>query len=268
MKKLVLGAILVLLVTIGFGIYYLLSNIDGLVKQGIETYGSQATGTRVQVASVKIGLRDGSGAIRGLQIGNPPGYAAPEAVSLGEVSTKLALNEMSRELVVIDEVRIIAPEVFFELNQTGRSNLDDLRKKLASPAKKTPSSEKPSASSADSVKAPDLLVRHLLFDDGRIHARIVALNKDYELKLPRIEMKNIGGKDGMTPQRIGAQILQRLTEVALQELQKQGLDRYRKQLEGEANKRISAETRKIEKKLDEKIGSGASEALKGLLKQQ
>ena len=38
MKKVVLGAILVLLVTIGFGVYYLLSNLDSIVKSAIEKY--------------------------------------------------------------------------------------------------------------------------------------------------------------------------------------------------------------------------------------
>ena len=49
MKKIVLGAVLVLFVTIGIGVYYLLSNLDMLVKVAIETYGSEATQTAVRV---------------------------------------------------------------------------------------------------------------------------------------------------------------------------------------------------------------------------
>ena len=265
MKKIILGAVLLLVVTIGFGVYYVLSNIDALVKQGVETYGSQATGTSVEVATVHIGLRDGSGTLRGLKVANPEGFAAPTAFSLGEISTRLDLEHMTRDLVTIDEVRVVGPDIYFELNQTGQSNLEMLRQKLGETAGSKKKGAPKASSDADGGKAPELLVRHLLFDEGRIRARVVPLDKSYELKLPRIEMNDLGGKGGTTPERIGAQVLQRLTDVAMQELRKQGLDKYRKQLETQVNQRVDEETRKLEKKIDEKIGSGAGEAIKGLL---
>ena len=116
MKKVVLGAILVLLITIGFGVYYLLSNLDSLVKSAIETYGSEATQTSVRVDNVKIVLQDGSGTIRGLTIGNPKGFATPNAFSLGEIATQIDLKSLSEDVPVIEHITIRAPEVFFELN--------------------------------------------------------------------------------------------------------------------------------------------------------
>ena len=74
MKKVVLGAILVLLITIGFSVYYLLSNLDSLVKSAIETYGSEATQTSVRVDNVKIVLQDGSGAIQRADRWQPQGF--------------------------------------------------------------------------------------------------------------------------------------------------------------------------------------------------
>ncbi len=132
MKKVVLGAILVLLVTIGFGVYYLLSNLDSIVKSAIEKYGSEATQTSVQVASVKIVLQDGSGAIRGLTVDNPQGFSAPRAFSLGEIATQIDLKSLSEEVPVIEHITIRAPEVFYELNEKGRNNLDSLKKNLQS----------------------------------------------------------------------------------------------------------------------------------------
>jgi len=249
MKKVVLGAILVLLVTIGFGVYYLLSNLDSIVKSAIEKYGSEATQTSVQVASVKIVLQDGSGAIRGLTVDNPQGFSAPRAFSLGEIATQINLKSLSEEVPVIEHITIRAPEVFFELNENGRNNLDGLKKNLQSGT----ASSSSSAGKQDGPE-PKLIIRKLVFADGNIHARIVPLDKKYELKLPNIQMNDLGGKTGATPSQIASQVISILTERALVEIKKKGLDHYRGQLEGEVNKRLDSEKEKIGDKLKGVLG--------------
>ena len=250
MKKVVLGAILILLVTIGFGVYHLLSNLDSIVKSAIEKYGSEATQTSVQVASVKIVLQDGSGAIRGLTVGNPQGFSAPEAFSLGEIATQIDLKSLSEEVPVIEHITIRAPEVFFELNEKGQNNLDSLKKNLQSGA----SASSSSSSGKTDGSEPKLIIRKLVFADGSIHARVVPLDKNYELKLPNIQMNDLGGKTGATPSQIASQVVSILTERALVEIKKKGLDHYKGQLEGEVNKRLDSEKEKIGDKLKGVLG--------------
>ena len=253
MKKVVLGAILVLLITIGFGVYYLLSNLDSLIKSAIETYGSEATRTPVRVENVKIVLQDGSGAIRGLTVGNPQGFGTPHAFALGEITTQIALKSLSEDVPVIEHITIRSPEVFFELNEKGQNNLGSLQKNLQSDAAKSSSSPPGKSDSAE----PKLIIRKLVFADGRIHAKVVPLNKDYELQLPNIQMNELGGKTGATPSQIASQVVKVLTDRALDEVRKKGIDQYRGQLEGEVNKRLEAEK--------EKLGGKIGEKLKGVL---
>ncbi len=246
MKKMALGAVLVLVITFGFGVYYVLSGLDGMVKTAIETYGSQATQTAVQVGSVQIVLKDGSGAIRGLTVGNPQGFTAPQAFSLGEITTQIDLKSLSEEVTVIEHITVHAPEIFFELNEGGKNNLGELKQKLSSSASETSASSSASKSSDAESK---IIIRKLLFTDGNIQARVVPLDKNYELKLPKIEMNNLGGKNGATPAQIADQVLKVLTDRALAEVKKKGLDQYKMQLEGEANKQLEAEKEKLNDKL-------------------
>ena len=250
MKKVVLGAILVLLITIGIGVYYLLSNLDSIVKSAIETYGSEATQTSVKVADVKIVLQDGSGAIHGLTVGNPQGFDTPQAFSLGQIATQIDLNSLSGDVPVIEHITIRAPEVFYELNEKGQNNLDKLKNNLQSGA----SSSSSSSSSKGSSSEPKLIIRKLVFADGSIHARVVPLDKKYELKLPDIQMNDLGGKTGATPSQIASQVVSILTERALVEIKKKGLDHYKGQLEGEVNKRLDSEKGKIGDKLKGVLG--------------
>lgn len=254
MKKIVLGAILVLVVCIGIGVFYLLSNLDDLVKKAIETYGSQATQTMVRVDSVKIELQKGAGAIRGLQVGNPAGYSTPNVFSLGEISTKVGLSD---DIIVIDHITVRAPEVFYEINQAGQNNLDQLNKNIAATSSGSSKDSSPSGSGPE----PKIRIGKVLFVDGNIHAKVVPLNKEYELKLPKVEMTNLGGKNGATPQQIANQIIRELSTQAQAAAKKAGIDQYKKHLEGKVNEKMKEE----EQKLREKIGSETTDSLKGLL---
>ena len=252
MKKIALGAVLVLVVTIGFGVYFLLSNLDGIVKAAIETYGSEATQTPVRVGGVKIELTDGSGAIRGLTVGNPQGFAVKQAFSLGEIATQIDLKSLSEEVTVIEHITVRAPEVFFELNKSGKNNLEALKDNLPSGAAET-SASKASSSDKGGGAEPKLIIRKLLLADGIIHASVLPLDKDYELKLPTIELNNLGGKHGATPTQIAKQILDTLTNRALAEVKKKGIDQYKEQLESEVNKRLDTEKEKLDEKVGDKL---------------
>jgi hypothetical protein len=76
----------------------------------------------------------------------------------------------------------------------------------------------------------------------------------------------MGGNNGATPTQIAKQVLQVLTDRALTEIKKQGLDQYKSQLEGEVNKRLDAEKQKLEQKAGKEVGDQVGDALKGLFK--
>ncbi len=65
-------ALAVLAAVVAVALYLLLTNLDRIVAAAIGKYGSEATGTKVAVSSVRIELSEGAGSIRGLSVGNPP----------------------------------------------------------------------------------------------------------------------------------------------------------------------------------------------------
>ena len=142
-------------------------------------------------------------------------------------------------------------EKFNDLSNQALKEL--LKKNLQSGA----SSSSASSSAKSDGSEPKLIIRKLIFSDGNIHARVVPLDKDYELKLPNIQMNDLGGRTGATPSQIASQAISILTERALAEVKKQGIDQYKAHLEGEVNKRLEAEK--------EKLGGEVGEKLKGVL---
>ena len=267
MKKFISGLILVLIVVIASAVYYVLTNLDALVKQAIETHGSEATQTAVTVDSVGIDLVNGAGAISGLSIDNPEGFAEGHIFSLGEIRVGIDLESLQQEPYIINEITVLAPQVFVEINEDNRTNLNELKKNLAGSS----DSAAPATSQTtdkSSAKQPRLIIRRITFADGKIQARAAALeNKEYHLKLPGLDMSNLGGSKGATPQQLASEIVKRLTDQASKEVKKKIIDAELDKLKAKARAEIEEEKARLKEKADTKLEQEkqkAEDKLKGL----
>jgi len=129
MRKALIGG-LVLLAILSVISIYVLSSLDGIVKDAIETYGSEATRTRVSVANVKITVETGTGTIHGLNVANPKGFSDPNIFDLAVINVKIDTDTVMQNPIIIDEITIRSPQVFYEISQSGVSNVDVLKKNL------------------------------------------------------------------------------------------------------------------------------------------
>lgn len=255
MKKVIFGLLLVIIVAIGGGVYYVLNNLDSLVKAAIEQYGSEATQTAVRVDRVKINLADGSGAISGMTIANTSGFSQPYAFSLGEIRTGIDLQSLQEEPYIINEITILAPQVFVEINQDMKTNLNEIKKNLVAgmPAGSQTTTDKPAAEPpASSGAEPRLIIRKVNFADGNIQANVAAMdNKEYNLKLPSLNMTNLGGTTGATASELSREILNRLTDRASKIVQDKVINAELDKLKAKADARIEEEKARLKQMADE-----------------
>src|SRR5690242_5030660 len=202
-KKILIG-VAVLLVVVAGGVYYLYSNLGGIIKAAIENYGTQATQSQVKVSDVKLSLTSGEGAISGLSIANPKGYSAGNAFALGLVSLKLDPSSATKNPVVIKEIVIDAPQIAYEMGQGG-SNLQTIQSNVNEFAKKMGgggTAQQPAAGSKEPEKK--LIIEHLTVRNGQIAASHAQLKgQQVKVGLPAITMNNIGkAKGGATPAEV------------------------------------------------------------------
>lgn len=268
MKKLTISLVLIIILAIAAGVYYVLTNLDALVKAAIEKHGSQATQTAVRVETVKITLKDGAGTIDGLTIANPKGFVLPYTFSLGEVTTKIDIKSLTQEPYIIDTINVRAPKVFVEINQNKKTNLNELKKNLMA-SFSAGKSEPASTGNTSKKDDPRLIIRRLTFSDGNIKAKVAPLkDKEYELKLPNLTMTNLGGKNGATPSQLTKEIIDRLIDQALDEVKKKGIDAELDKLKAQATEKIDEEKAKLKDKVDSKTEvekQKVEDKLKGLL---
>lgn len=267
MKKSIFIIVLLVVIAAGAGVYYVLTNLDSIVKAAIEKYGSEATQTAVRVDKVRIKLTEGDGVIYGLTVANPRGFALSHAISLGEAGLGIDLKSLKAEPYVINHITVRAPQVFVEINEDKKTNLNELKKTLTAG---TPAGKAAAGSGGDkSAPEPRLIIKRITFEQGRITAKVTPLKKDYELKLPSINMTNLGGSKGATPTELAKEILQRLSDAAQAEIKKKGIDAELDKLKAQAKEKLDAEKAKLQDKADSKIEAEkqkVEEKLKNLLK--
>lgn len=256
MKKVLIGVAALVVLLIG-GLVYLWSNLDAIVKAAIETFGSEATKTTVSVDTVNLRLEAGEAVIRGLKVGNPGGFIDPNIFELGSISTRIDINSLDKNPIIIDEIIISAPAVFYEINKAGVSNADLLKKNLGAGSGDAKAAESAS-SGGEELK---MIVRKLVVEGTSAKVRIAALGDvERRLKLPRIEMTDVGKKSGgATAAELATVLSGRMLDNVKGAVAGAGLNKY-------IGKSADAFKKQAEDALKKAGGGagGATDALKGL----
>jgi len=212
MKKILL-ILLGGLVLLGAGLYYGLGPVlNSGVLIGVNNLGPKLTQTHVSLADARLSPFSGRGTLTGLVVGNPAGWKADHAFTLGKIDLKVNLRSLRGDVIEIEEIVIEQPEFVYETRLVS-SNLGDLLKNIeqftgpSTPAAPDTTNEKP-------AKPVKLIVRHFRLVGAK--ATLGVGPAALPVPLPIIELRDLGlAKGGATPAELSGEILgQVLGEIA------------------------------------------------------
>lgn len=194
-------ALLVILAVLGGALFWLHTNMDTLVKNAIEKYASQMTGTKVQVSSVEIRASQGTGIVRGLVVGNPSGFKTPYALKVGEIEIALDVSSIATPVVHINKISVSSPDLIYE-KANGTTNFDAIQKHIA----ENVGSSRGNSGGGGSGKK--LIVGKLSITDAKAKASAGFMNgRTVSVNLPDIALNNIGTREGgVSPGELGQKV--------------------------------------------------------------
>ena len=196
---------------------YLYINRGSLVERMIETVGSEATGTSVEVANVDINLGEQSVGISGFTIDNPSGFSNANAFSLNEISVSVA--SVSRDLIVLSEVVVDSPEVLYEFREGG-SNIDAIRANIEAYQSRLGGGGSGGGGGSDTK----IIIDRLRFTGG--HVLATAGEEQVDVDLPPLTLTDIGrASGGQTAGQVAAQVADRLTQHVAQTVARSEVER-------------------------------------------
>lgn len=203
--KILGGGVLAIILVIVVVMLIALQNLDSIIKNVIETVGSDVTQTEVTVSEVKFTLKDGRGEIRGLKIANPPGYQSSHAFSMKEVAVELDPTSLTGDVFVIKEILIDGADLIAE-QKGSTTNLNELLDNMNS-GEATSESTSNDESSASDVR---LVLEKFAFTGTAATLTSPQLGEK-ALSIPDIRLRDIGDKEtGLTPEQLATSMVKAL----------------------------------------------------------
>ena len=175
MKKLAIFALI--LTVIGAVVYFKAPSAENIVKTVVHKYGSQVTGTEVNLGGFRLALTKGEVEISDLTVANPENYSQPHIMSVGRVLVKVNLKSLLDKTIIEEKVEIEKPQITYELLSLTQNNvsqlLENIKQNTASADKKAAAEEKKTddgKSTGDPVKdGKKVIISDLSVTGGNIN---------------------------------------------------------------------------------------------------
>lgn len=187
-------------------------HVNPAIRCCVEACGAVVLAAPVSLDESDVSILSGQGELRGLQIGNPGGFAAPLAASLGAVRLELAPESFSGPVVAVRTLVVENPAITYERGAAGASNLDV----LLSNALETARSERLARDARVARGGEPGGAQLLVIDELVVHdATLTLAPGGATLHLPKLRLAGIGhGRGGVPPSEALALVLGALARAA------------------------------------------------------
>lgn len=209
------GLVVLALVLGGAGVaWWLYRSLDAVLASAIRTYVPPIVGVSVQLAGVTLQAADGLASINGLVLGNPKGFHTPHAIAVGHIRMQLDVASLTKDVIVVREIRIEQPEVTYEY-ASGGSNLEVIQRQVEAYIADHATAKNPSAKEGPGKK---LIIDHFVIQGAkaRVSADMLRGNA-VSVALADVHLTDMGKKaQGITPAEAARQVVGALTQSASQ----------------------------------------------------
>ena len=193
-KRYIFLSVLVLIIV---GIYLFAPSLETIVQKIVHKYGSEITGTDVNLKGFKLGLTTGEGRISEITVGNPKDYSSKNLFELGEIYVKVDVKSLTTDTIIIENIEVSKPVITYEMLSLTRNNISEIQKNIQkntakTAQKETEDTEKKQDSSSSSDNGKKVIIKKLTVKDGEINA-VAIKDSNISVSLPTITMTDIGG---------------------------------------------------------------------------
>jgi len=218
-KKLLIavGIVIVLAIVAGVVVF---SNLDKIVRAATEQVMRYVLQVDVTVGSAHVSVTEGSIEFRDINIPNPEGYSTNRAMKFGLVRAQVDIRSFSTDEPIINEIRVSQAEITMEVRKGG-SNLQDLIDNASRLAAGEGTPEEEAEKPEEAQK--QFKIEKVLVDGNVVRVAIPFMGgKTVDIKLPDLELRDLGGKggEGVT----APEAMQEFLAAILMSIKDQGVD--------------------------------------------
>ncbi len=195
MKKILWGFLLLLLLAIAGGAWWVYQTKDALIADAIRSYGPQITGVSVKLGGVKLEPTEGTFVISQLELGNPKGFKTPHALTVQQLQIKLDVGSLAKDVIHIQKVTIAQPQVSYE-HAAGGSNLDVIQRNVEAYIAAHGAGGQGAGNDAGTTQKKVIIDQFTMLGAKADVSAEVLQGQGVAVSLPDVQINDIGKKSG------------------------------------------------------------------------
>jgi hypothetical protein len=207
-----------------------LFNLGPVVKIAVNHYGPGIMKTNVHLGKADVSVFKAQACLEDLALGNPAGFSAPNAMTIGSIIVDVDKSTLTKNTVVINRVEVLQPEITYEIKRISdnfRTIINNM-KKTESPGKKGGENK------AEKKNGKKVIIRDLILKDIKIRTSADIVGGDIATTtISEIHLRNIGEKQNGV--EIAQALLTVLNELYRQIISVDNLDMLKKKFDGIGN---------------------------------
>lgn len=207
-------SIFLLILIILVALFYYFFPLERVVKNAINKYGSEVTGTNVSLSGFDINLKKGEVGVNQITISNPKNYKTKYAIQFDNISAVIDLKSLTTDTILIKEISVNKPTISYEMMSLTQNNISDLIDTLSKYTSASSSKEVKKESSDNTKK---VVIQKITINNGEINGAINSAPDAISaaIPLPAITLNNIGeNSKGMSVADTIAYILNKVLSAA------------------------------------------------------
>ena len=223
-------------------LFVLLSVVLGLIiKTTVNNVMPMITGTPVSMGSCYLNPITGTLSIKDFTIGNPEGYATPNAFKLNEVYVDLAVTSLLSDKIIIEDILVDDMEVCFEtkMTETNVGRIMDNINKLTAKDEEVEKTQSPENQPEDTEvneettetpaeqSSKGIEIDHFKFVNSKL---IIHAGGGVDVPLPNIEINDLGkdSEKGADAVEITDKVFTALYHSIIEAAEKSGMENVKK----------------------------------------
>lgn len=184
------------------GFLALTFSLDYLVKSGIESTGTEMSGTEVMVENVSISPFSGTGTIEGLRVRNPEGFESEYAIVIQSFDIAIDVWSVLSDTIIVNEI-VIGKPALSVIQKVPENNLRMLMNNM-------------DQAMAGESSSTALIIEHLLVKDGQVTVTPnIGGQQSATVRMGDIELENVGKQGSSSTRQVVKQVSSRIINEAL-----------------------------------------------------
>lgn len=242
--------------------YFCMPSMETIVKKVVHKYGSEITGSSVNLKNFDIKLSTGEANVKKITVANPKGYKSKNLFSLEGISVKLNISSLTEDTIIIENILIDKPVVTYEMLSLTQNNVSDILQNIQQNTAKNQKDDTTAQEKDANTKESDkkVIIKNLIVQNGQVEL-MAGLNEAKQpiiLPLPTIKLQNIGQeKKGASIEDALSTTIEKVLKTTMQTVTTSGL----KDLTSQAADQLKAAGDSVTA-----VGKNQLENLKNLLK--